>query len=93
MNHEKHSWRISRFSFKIRKWQKWRDIVIHMNKKRKAMKNWKNCWQKSQKQQNELFNQMTRIFAFEQRMSQRKKYEQRQKSHWKIFEQVFNKER
>jgi hypothetical protein len=57
------------------------------------MKDWRNCWQKSQKQQNKLFNQMTRIFAFEQQMSQRKKYEQRQKNHWKILKQVFNKKR
>jgi hypothetical protein len=36
---------------------------------------------------------MTRIFAFKQRMNQRKKHEQRQKNHWKIFKQVFNKKR
>jgi hypothetical protein len=36
---------------------------------------------------------MTRVFAFEQRMNQKRRYEQRQKNHWKIFEQVYNKER
>jgi hypothetical protein len=36
---------------------------------------------------------MTRVFAFKQRMSQRKRYEQRQKNHWEISKQVFNKRR
>jgi mannitol/fructose-specific phosphotransferase system IIA component (Ntr-type) len=36
------------------------------------MKDWRNCWQKNQKSQNELFNQITRVFTFEQRMSQKK---------------------
>jgi hypothetical protein len=36
---------------------------------------------------------MTRIFAFEQWINQERRYEYRQKNHWEIFEQVFNKER
>jgi hypothetical protein len=35
---------------------------------------------------------MTRVFAFEQRMSERRRHEQCQKNDKKIF-QIFNKER
>jgi hypothetical protein len=43
-------------SSKARKWKKRRDIAFYMNKRRKAVKDWRNRWQKSQKKQNELFN-------------------------------------
>jgi hypothetical protein len=44
------------------------------------MKNRRNCWQKNQKQQNELFNQMTRLFAFKQQMNKKKTWATSKKS-------------
>ncbi len=48
---------------------------------------------KNQKRQNELFSEVTRVLAFEQRINESKWYEKCLKNHSKVFEHVFYKKR